>query len=304
MESRLLVFWMSKADRIDWSDTSRPWNIWRRIWLVEVPIMSLENEHVRYALLAISATQLSGRHPDDDELSLARHRYWSMALREQRTAITDSRAKLPEPLTIAAYLILLNSFAMLRTRDLQPYHAPTEWIQSAKGAWYICPPKHSIPPNSILHRIINITEPIWKMKSDDDDALGEPFESILRVPYSIEESECDRDVYRETCRLIAPFRRAIAVGKPLYEHVQRICIFPQSLPAAFVELLRKCRPRALVILAQFFVAVALSGALGLFGDTQALIPRREIQAIAGIIPREWSFYVDQCLSEVMSGTAS
>ena len=74
-------------------------------------------------------------------------------------------------------------------------------------------------------------------------------------------------------------------------------MFPKLCSPRYVELLREERPRALVILAWFFAVVAHTDALKYFGDVKSSIARREVNAIARILPPEWQGQVIQPLDE-------
>jgi hypothetical protein len=65
------------------------------------------------------------------------------------------------PVCLAALLILLNAFAMLQERVLEPYTPPIEWLQMGKGAGSVLrmsvayPYKHGDGSNSELLTIAN-----------------------------------------------------------------------------------------------------------------------------------------------------
>ena len=71
MELRLLHAWMSRG--LDSKSLAKN-SEWRWTWLVEMPRLALEHDNLLYALLALSATQLTGTTSAvaDPELSAAR----------------------------------------------------------------------------------------------------------------------------------------------------------------------------------------------------------------------------------------
>jgi hypothetical protein len=161
MALRLLYAWMSKGLR---AYHMAALSEWRKIWLIEVPELALNHDYLLYALLALSATQLSGTVPPEPELEVARFKYWSMALSKQQSMISRNSVADVEPVTFTALLIAINAFAHLRDRDIEPYVPPVDWLEVSKGFWDVCPPLSEIKPGSSLRTIADITLPIWKTK--------------------------------------------------------------------------------------------------------------------------------------------
>ena len=284
MALRLLHAWMSRALK---SDPPAGQSEWRKIFFVEIPELALTHDYLLYALLALSATQLSAVYPTDSELSLARFTYWSMALSEQQRMISGHSPTDIEPVTLAALLIAVNAFAMLRDREIEPYVAPAEWLEVSKGFEEVLPKRETIRPESGLRSVVEITLPIW---DDRSGSVHPDYEPMLRQ-YSADDSESDMKVYEETLARISTFREAILANEPSTNHARRICIFAQMVPRPYIRFLREHRQRALVILACFFDVLAQSGALHIFGDLNGVIPTRETQAIAKILAEEWQVHL-------------
>lgn len=267
---------------------------------MEMPRLALEHDNLLYALLALSAIQLSGATPGDPELSLARFKYWSMALSEQQKAISSRATAHIEALTLAAILISTTAFAMLRDRDIEPYDAPIEWFEVSKGTWDVYPPQEEIRDDQTLLRgIVNVTAPILKDKDLAGKHIGPDYRPLLHQ-FSAEDTTSDMEIYEKTLALVSSFRDAVLALEPAYYHIRRICIFAQLVPTEFVEFLRQKRPRALVILGCFFAVAAHSGALHYFGDLEGGISKREVQAIAQAIPAEWRGLMIQPFDETMA----
>ena len=280
MALRLLHSWMSKGLR---NYNMAALTEWRKVWLIDVPELALSHDYLLYALLALSATQLSGAAGPDPDLTVARYKYWTLALSKQQTMITRRSPSDVEPVTFAALLIAINAFAMLRDRDIQPYQPPVDWLEVSKGFWDICPNREMVPTDSSLAKIMDGTATIWGGKKD---SIHPTYLPMLRQ-YSPEDSYCDTEVYEETLAFISAFREGVQRNEPGYYHVRRICIFAQTVPRGFIKYLQERRPRALVVLASFFVIVSHSDALTYFGDVNGVIPRREIHSIAQIVSSKW-----------------
>ena len=162
MELRLLHAWMSRGVN---SPALVATSTWRRIWLVDLPELALKHDCLLYSFFALSATQLSGAHPTDHELTVARYKYWTMALAEQRRLMTEGGYPAHvdiEAVTFTAMIIAWNAFAMLRDRDIEPYAPPVEWFDVSLGCWKICPFQEDIPEGTLLRNVVDMTQPIWK----------------------------------------------------------------------------------------------------------------------------------------------
>lgn len=289
---RLLHFWMSKA--------FKQYNIailseWRRIWFCEIPSLALNHDYLLYALLSVSATQMTGLFGSDPEIEYARFKYWSMALSAQQSMIARNSLSDIEPVTFAALLIAINAFSMLRDRDIEPYVPPTDWLEVSKGFDDVCPNRANIKADTSLAKIIDVTSPIWKAEKAPIDPVYQP---ILNQ-YSIEDTYGDMHAYETTLSMISAFRTAVQTDEPGYFHVRRVTIFAQLVPRSFIKFLQEQRPRALVVLASFFVVVSHSDALPYFGDANCEIPRREVMSIAKIVPEQWQGFMKQLVSEVL-----
>lgn len=280
---------------------------WRRVWLVDLPEMALRHDCLLYAMFAMSATQLSGAIPTDPDLTLARYKYWSLALAEQAKAVAEHERthENVEAVSFAAWLVSANAFGMLRDRDLHDadgtgYVPPVEWFDVSAGAWKICPFQEDIPIDSPLRVVVDLSESIWRPGKSMEIRVDVAYEQIMHRP-SLEDGEEDMPVYAKVLTLISAFREGVLNQEPPQHHVRRISIVPELVPGEFVKFLRERRPRALVVLACFFAVTAHTGALRHFGDVKGIIPSREVNAIAAALPDEWRGQATQILEEVSSG---
>ena len=218
MALRLLHNWMSRGLR---AYRMAALSEWRKIWLIEIPELALEHDYLLYALLALSATQLSGTTPPEPGLEVARFKYWSIALSTQQSMISRNSAADVEPVTFAALLIALNAFAHLRDRDIEPYVPPVDWLEVSKGFWDVCPPREDMTPGSSLRAITDITLPIWHTK-EGPGPIHPMCEPLLET-FDAADTFGEMSVYRETISLISSFREAVQNGEPGYRNVRRIC---------------------------------------------------------------------------------
>lgn len=292
MALRLLHWWMSRG-YINYPNVAL--TEWRKVWLIDMPEMALKHDYLLYALLATAATQLSGTTGPEPDLTVARYKYWSLALSKQQIMVFSNRSD-AEPVIFAALLISINAFAMLRDRDIEPYHAPTDWLEVSKGFWKLCPDREDVRPDSALAKIMDDTHFIWGGKKDSIHPIYLP----LLQQYSGEDTFEDMEAYEETLAFISDFRNGLQSNEPGYYHVRRVCIFAQMVSRKFIRFLQERRPRALCVLASFFLVVGHSDALSYFGDVNGIIPKREVQSIAQAVPEEWRGVILQLMSDLSS----
>lgn len=106
----------------------------RHAWSVEVPNLAFENDNLLYEMFSLSALHLLKSHPASPELLVARQEYMGLALREHRKAVAELNPKRADAVCFASSLILIDSFASLQDRSLDPYLPPMEWLQMARGS--------------------------------------------------------------------------------------------------------------------------------------------------------------------------
>jgi hypothetical protein len=107
---------------------------WTSIWTKTIPHLALSYQNVMYAMLSQSATNLLRDYPGDASLFAARQNYLILAMREQRKIVADLSLDKADPICLASILILVNSFAMMQERPLEPYTPPLDWIVMGRGA--------------------------------------------------------------------------------------------------------------------------------------------------------------------------
>lgn len=287
LELRLLHHWMLSVSR-PFGMTSPP--AWKELWYGGVPQVALANKNVLYAMFTMTATHLLGSNPNDGELYQARERYWVWALSEQRVAICDMDNSNPDAVAFAAFLISMNSLAMLQERILEPYSPPMEWLEVGRGAFTVLPLPEAVPEGTGLKVLMDTTANIWRANATFDAEMQREFGAILNrdIPstdvWDQETCEC----YENTLSYIGSFRRAVLAGEAADINLRWICMFPFMVPRGFIDFVREGRSRALVALAYFFAVVGLTDALQYLGNTDnKTTARREIYAIKGILSQEW-----------------
>jgi len=258
-----------------------------------MPALALKFDNLFYNLLVLSSTNLLSREPNNREVFQARQNYLVSGIREQRRMVDTMSMDNALPICLAAILILINSFAMVQERVLEPYTSPTEWLQMGKGAGgalrmsctYIL--KYGDRANSELLTIAHSAPQFGIDESYFDPSMRAEFNAILNqgIPSRDIWDVETRDAYEKTLSYVGSIQKAIRRGEPV-----RTQAFPMIVPHKFVDFLAEQRPRALVILAHYFATVSqISGVWWLGGGTDGreTTARRETLAIRKVLPEVW-----------------
>jgi hypothetical protein len=279
-----------------------PGREWNHVWSRVVPDLALTNKNLMYGLLSISATHLLGEHPDDAALFAARQNYLIMAMREQRKMVAEISVEKADAVCLTSLMILVNAFAMLQERSLEPYAPPMDWVNMGRGAGTLIwesihvVVKAGYPSNSSLKVIAESYPHFGEDTSYWEPSLRKAFDRLL-IPALDAQEEWGaetQDAYEKTLSYIGSIQKSIDAGEPVYVVCRRVQVFSFVLPDKFVQMLSEQRHRALVVLAYFFATVAqIKGVwwLGEHRHAAKLTARREIEAIKNVLPPRWYGYM-------------
>jgi hypothetical protein len=260
----------------------------KHAWSVEVPHMAMEYDNLLYGIFAISALQLLRADPQNAELIAARQNYFGLSLREHRKAVAQLCSKSADSVCFASTLVLIDAFASIQDRVLEPYTPPMAWINMARGAGSIF--KASL--DSIKHyetsKIMKVVNAHPRL--DDNDVLfaesnRKNLLGLLTQDIASGQEIWDRETreaYEKTLSYIGG-----ALGFKNHEHqlanCRRMMAFANVVPEKFLTFVEERRPRSLAVLAHFFALSAGLDNLWWIRDTG----RREIGAIQRFLPDEW-----------------
>ncbi|KZF24328.1 hypothetical protein L228DRAFT_94515 [Xylona heveae TC161] len=270
-----------------------------------VPYMALENDNLLYSVFALSATHIL-REGQNTELLTARHNYMGLALREQRNAVANLNKHNADAVCFSSTIMLIQAFAMLHERIVEPYSPPMDWLRLGRGA------------GTVFELLLDNLEALEGADAskfmllvrgppllDDDDEL---FSEENRAPFLhlLEDSEnlgqeidglWNSDIqraYETTLSYIGSIHRAIERDEPSISVCRRLMAFPIRIPKLFIDLVEEQRPRALVILAHFFALTNHVNGIWWLANT----PQREIRGVYRALPAEWKHHMHWSLSVV------
>ncbi|PVH85003.1 hypothetical protein DL98DRAFT_409942 [Cadophora sp. DSE1049] len=259
----------------------------RHAWSVEVPNLAFENDNLLYEMFSLSALHLLKSDPDNPELLVARQEYLGLSLREHRKAVAGLDSKSADAVCFASSLILIDSFASLQDRSLDPYLPPMEWLQMARGAGPVFRIAFNALDNFETAKIMAIAR-ARPFLADGDVLFAENNREGLadlldqNIPGEIWDLETAQ-AYEKTLSYIGCIQLALKSGEHKMGICRRMIAFALLVPRKFVEFVEEKRPRALVIVAHFFALASDMEDVWWIGRTA----RREVLGIQKVLPSEW-----------------
>ena len=286
------------------------------LWTTDVPALGFENDNLLYAMHTLSTTHLLQSRPRNHKLVSTRQIYHSLALREQRKAVSGlaSGSANADAVCFASMLLSMDSYARLSERTAgtppstsiyTPYAPPMEWLHMSQGSGVLfrmtLPSISSTSAASTSSSTAKIALLLNSPPSLADHALYTPqnlapYAAVLALPQpayleapGLWDPEV-RDAYERTLSLIGGMRLAIEAGEPIYAVGRRLMAFAMLVPKRFIELVEEMRPRALVILGLFFNVADQFRGVWWIGDASG----REGAGIRGVVGREWKDVLERC----------
>lgn len=276
---------------------------WGELFKQTVPMLALKNDNLLNAVLALSASSLLRIEPGNMELFNARQSYLIWSVRHQRATLDSLTAETADPVCLTSILLLIFSFAVLRERPLEPYTAPLEWLHMGRGAGAVI----GMSANTILTSgdvkgsAVRIVIDSYPGFSEDevyfDPSMRQGLNGILaqELPGSREVRDDEtREAYEKTLSYVGSIQKAIDNREAVYALCRRIQAFPIMIPSRFIALVEEQRPRALVVLAHYFAAVAQVRGVWWLGAAEVGwegTAEREIRAIGKALPPEWMVHM-------------
>ncbi|KAK3694156.1 hypothetical protein B0T22DRAFT_62880 [Podospora appendiculata] len=278
-----------------------PGKAWSDLFTLKVPELALENDNLLYCILANASSNLLRREPGNQQLFAARQSYLIAAIREQRKMVNNLNIDNADAVCLASLLLLVNSWAALQDRPLEPYSAPLEWLMMGRGAgaliWMSIEAVEKCGSEerkaaSNLSVIRNSYPRFGDDESYFDASMRANFTGVLtqKLPSGDTWDDETRDAYEKALSYVGSIQRAIDHGEPVYAVIRRVQVFALLVPRRFVDFLEEKRPRSLVILAHFFTTVAQLPNVWWIGaddGDREPTPTREIRAISEVLPAEW-----------------
>ena len=213
--------------------------------------------------------------------------YLSIAIHQQRTALQSLSSSNADAVCLASVLLSIISHKILPATPNAPYRAPTQWLSMSRAIYTgirICQPL--LPANARMHRLMPHQDPDFEDKAaifNPEHMI--PFQALLDFSdsTSTHESTEEAATYRLAVAYIGSIHHAILSHDPQRQVARRIMATGPMLPALFVELIGKRRPRALAVLAHLMAMTKYVEGYWFFRD----MAEHEVNGIQSVLPEEW-----------------
>ncbi|KAM0425048.1 hypothetical protein ACHAPT_009607 [Fusarium lateritium] len=258
-------------------------------WVTSLCKRALTSNSILYAMYMITALhneQRSG-YTDKEAAEICRT-YLNMALREHHKDIEKMSLENVDCICLTSSMLRLYGFVKLQERALHPYAPPIDWLRIAgsstavyRRAWDLIKEK----PDSVAFKMINAVSDYL-----DDNKNEELRRDLMHLmsrekPHELAES-WDSEIeaaYGGAVSFIGGIWKAMRQRDAAATVGRRVVVFPMLVHKRFVDLVEEQRPRALVILANYFALLAMLRSFWWIGDSGP----RELQAIVEVVPEEW-----------------
>jgi hypothetical protein len=223
------------------------------IWLRVAPALALDHPFLMNAILSISALHIAKTHPGCADMSRTYRLYFNAALSQHREAVQNLNSFNAEAACISAILISLPPIALLQDPEFQEpttYTPPIHIFNLLAGNIPLFTSALPfIPPTSQIHTIINTTPTLLHQSASYP--LHPHF--LILLHFGLSPSPETQLAYTNVLQYTSFILSHTDAGLDPIQLRELWLAFPTFAPPLFVEGLRTCDPKALVILAYFFV---------------------------------------------------
>ena len=262
------------------------------IWKDEVIRSALVSDAMLYSMFAVSALHLAGKNPSDIEAAAAFPQYLALALPLHRRDVAGLNKVTANLVCLTGSLLRIYAFSTLCQRPIEPYTPPTQFLLQTRGSlnifrviWEHIPdasysvPRHMVSRAPYVCAINHASLFTWENRQPLLHLLHRSPEHLASEPWSRE----IQSSYEATLSYLgAALSRSASCTQPdtgvlrpkkshspyaggavdITETLQidppllRLALFPGLVPEMFIRFVVEARPRALLIMAHYFTALA------------------------------------------------
>lgn len=259
-------------------------------WSVQVPKLALDYEPLMNALIAIATLHLTlepHERPSavDPALLACRDTYLDAALRTHRQTLGQLNLHTADSVCFTSILLLIDAFAVLQKRVLDPYEPPIHWMRIVQGVRSVFEAAYPLinanSTSNIMAIIASSSENMFNPSAIFNQS------NLRQFPHLVDEDDEsfnkeNQTTYHQTISCVGSISSAVKSGESTMALCRRFMSFACLVPPAFLDLVEARATRALIILAHFFALTSQARELWWVGDT----PEREVNAIRLNIPPE------------------
>lgn len=283
LELRLLHhFTVATTETIPWTHVPHI----KERWTVDVPRLAFTYRPLLHVIFSISALHMAKSEPGQSHLLGIHREYFEEALREHRFSVQGITRDIADAACFTTVLLLIDVFATLQDRPLQPYEPPLEWMHLVRGSETVFRIALDTIRDNRSAKIWSIIEsfpPVRNAVSNLNAEDLELFSYLVPDSGNEENGEKEINIYRETIAYITATRLAMESTASSQITARHIMVFPLLAPAEFMGLLEEKRPRALVMLAHLLAMAAPLSDRWWIGHTG----HRDVFAIRDMLGEEW-----------------
>ena len=261
------------------------------VWEEVYEKLALKNEALLYILNSLVALHMEKTNTADFDAIKIHFQYLDLALKAHQEDVKNLSQSTADVVCMTSSFIRTMALALSSDRSMDPYTPPMQWLQMSFSAGRTFSATWKWLKDDETSLTLKMTEreptlnPFNKqlfLESNRDGLLPLLYRDELRdfgEPWDSDISE----VYEVTLSYLGSIIMAMREGEPLSWSGRRMIAFPILIPPPFVDLVRECRPRALVILAFYFAM------LSKLSDTWyiAQTGEREVRGMYGALPNMW-----------------
>ncbi|KAI1144315.1 C6 finger domain-containing protein [Hypoxylon sp. FL0543] len=257
-----------------------------------IPKLSFQSDALQYSMYAVAAFHLARLGKDEEVEGGAENagrRYFSMAVREHNKEISQVSQETADLVCLTSCLMRAIAHSQLQARSRQPYTPPWQWLalaQTSTSTFAAAYERVGPDPKSVAVRLIKDTSHLHD-KGKLPKGSYERLQHLMVPPEQLgvtERWDSDiQDAYERTLSYICSTLKLVDEEGWSGRILRRAAIFPMLSDQRYVELVREGSPRALVILAHYFVLLVSYDDVWWVGN----VGTEEIRAIANVLPGEW-----------------
>ncbi|KAL2828091.1 hypothetical protein BJY01DRAFT_240999 [Aspergillus pseudoustus] len=264
----------------------------KHCWSVDVPKLAFSYKPLLHAVFAISALHIAKSGSGEDGLLGVHRVYLEQALREHRLSVGGMNPQIADAVCFTSILLLVDIFATLQDRPLEPYGPPFEWMHLVRGSVSVFDAALDTIRDSRSAKIRSIID---TFPSPVPGTLEAGCFSFL-LPTMPDEDEKSVEAYRKAIAYINTTWLAMEAEEHPQITCRRLMVFPLFVTLDFINLLQEKRPRALAILAHFLALSATLSDIWWIGHTG----HRDILAIKDMLTPQWESLMSWPLDLVTS----
>jgi len=191
--------------------------------------------------------------------------YLDLAIRGHSENISHASRENADASCLTSSFLRVCAFAALQGRSLNPYTPPTQWLRMTHGTgrsfhatWH----RMSEDETSIAMRVLNrppiltpFNEALWAEddRQDLEQLLQRSREDVANKLWN----SSIQEAYNSTLSYVSAINIAIAAEEAPGNTCRELIAFLMLIPKGFTDLVEEHEPRALVVLAYYFVLVAM-----------------------------------------------